>query len=188
MSFRVSAVCEDPTLDQYLVVPLLRSLMAAVGKPHASVTVVTNPKLNGISTVETNFASIATRYAAVANLVVFAVDRDAEAGRRAKFDSLRSALPPSAAAKVRVLLAVEETEVWSLWGSRSEISATWAEVRAERDPKERFFDPLLIPTDATQPGRGRGRLIKASLSAGWASLASGCPELADLEADVRTMV
>lgn len=68
----------------------------------------------------------------------------------------------------------------------AELSESWVDVRAERDPKQRFFDPLLQPSDSLVLGRGRQRLIERSLASGWSSLRDGCPELAEAEAEVRS--
>ncbi len=78
--------------------------------------------------------------------------------------------------------------MWAVWGVRSLLGVSWSAVRAERDPKERFFDPQTTDADAKAPGKGRTRLIKESLSAGWASIASGCPELKDFEKSLRERV
>jgi hypothetical protein len=194
MSCNVYVVCEDHTLDQYTVVPVVKEMMRSLGKPNATVRAVTNPRLQGISQVETLFDSLATRYAAIGDVVIFALDRDAEDGRRgrsdraAKFRAKVSALPASISRKVKVVLAVEETEVWALWGSRSRIAATWADVRRERDSKERYFDPLTTTADMRLPGAGRERLVRLSTDNGWGSLSSGCPELAELASDVRAVL
>lgn len=189
MSFRVFVVCEDHTLDQYVCVPVVQAVMAYLGKPRAVVKVVTSPRLTGISSVEGEFESIAARYAAIGDLVVFALDRDAMDGldgrkdRQAGFQARVDALPAEVAAKVDVVLAVEETEVWALWGYRSEL--VWADVRAERDSKELYFDPRVEKEDLRHPGKGRARMTAMSLAAGWQSLATGCPELRAFETRLR---
>jgi len=190
MSFKVAVVCEDHTLDQYVVVPIIRAVLSAAGKPQAVVRVVTSPQLRGISNVETEFEAIATRYAAINDLVIFALDRDALDGqdgrgdRAAGFSSKVAALAPAIRDKVEVVLAVEETEVWALWGVRAEIGDSWSVVRRERDSKERYFDPFVTKGDMRQPGQGRTRLVGLTLEQGWSSLSTGCPELADLKSRV----
>lgn len=194
VSFRAFVVCEDHTLDQYACVPVVSAALAAVGKPRAVVKAVTSPHLGGISDVERQFEDVAVRYAAISDLVVFALDRDrmdGQGGRRDRLKGLldrKADLPEAVGAKVDVLLAVEETEVWCLWGQRTRIAASWAEVRTERDPKARYFDPLLEKNDARLPGRGRQRLVSESLANGWDSLTAGCPELKDFESRLRGRV
>ncbi len=45
---RVLVIPEDFRQDQYLLKPLVESLLAAVGKPQARVRVMTDPLLGGI--------------------------------------------------------------------------------------------------------------------------------------------
>ncbi|WP_134196228.1 hypothetical protein [Curtobacterium sp. PhB25] len=192
MSFKVAVVCEDHTLDQYVVVPIIRAVLSAAGKPQAVVRVVTSPQLRGISNVETEFEAIATRYSAINDMVIFALDRDALDGqggrgdRAASFSAKVASLEPAIRSKVEVVLAVEETEVWALWGVRSDIKDSWAVVRGERDSKERYFDPFVTRGDMRQPGQGRTRLVSMSIDQGWSSLSTGCPELADLKTRVAS--
>lgn len=192
MSFRVFVVCEDHTLDQYVVVPIVKAMLSHLGKPKALVKVVTNPRLTGISHVESQFVELAERYSAIGDVVIFAVDRDALDGvdgrgdRAQAFETRRANLDEAVRGKVEVILAVEETEVWALWGSRADLGAAWSTVRAERDSKELYFDPQVTPADLRQPGGGRGRLVSQSLSNGWGSLVSGCPELKALEDRLAT--
>lgn len=191
MSYRAFVVCEDHTLDQFVAVPVVLAMLKQVGKPHARVRPVSNPRLQGISQVESKFAEIAERYAKISDLVVFALDRDKQDGiggrgdRRAKFADLHSRLAAEVAAKVDVVLAVEETEVWALWGSRSQLGEGWSTVRAEQHPKERFFEPLVNKSDVRQPGGGRSRLVALSLASGWDSLAGACDELREFEERTR---
>ncbi|QJW37830.1 hypothetical protein [Cellulosimicrobium protaetiae] len=191
MSFRVFVVCEDHTLDQYVAKPVIEALLGHLGKPRSQVKVVSNPRLNGIGDVEAQFESIATRYAAIGDLLIFALDLDCCDGqegrknRRHSFDEKIAKLPSNVLGKVVVVLAVQELEVWALWGSRSKLNAQWSAVRAERDPKELYFDGMTTDADSKFPGKGRARLITESLAAGWQSLATGCPELGDLESQLR---
>lgn len=194
MTFRAFVVCEDHTLDQYVAVPVVRAALAELGKTRAAVKAVTNPRLTGISSVETQFAEIAERYAAIGDLVVFSLDLDKLDGkggrgdRQAGFSFRLGELPAKVREKTAVVLARQELEVWALWGSRSDLQASWADVREERDSKERFFDPLVTKVDLQQPGAGRTRLVEKSLSSGWASLSAGCPELASLYSDLKTIL
>lgn len=182
-------VCEDHTNDQYIAVPVIQAAMKAAGKPNAKVSAVTNPRLGGISELQTNYVDIAKRYGAI-GVVVFVVDRDGEDGlegrknRLASMASLKGGLDEDLASKVVNVVAVEELEVWALWGARRKISASWSDVRAERDPKEAYFDVLLDGEDAKKPGGGRVKLVKESLGETWSSFASGCPELRNLEVDL----
>lgn len=115
--------------------------------------------------------------------------QDGRAGagdRRAAFADRLAALPADVRAKTLVILAVQELEVWALWGSRAQIPDPWSLVRAERDPKERYFEPLLTDGDRMSLGRGRIRLVRLNLASGWQSLRDGCPELRDAEDEIKS--
>lgn len=47
MSVNVLVIPEDPTLNGYILRPLVRMILADVGKPNANVTVLPNPRLRG---------------------------------------------------------------------------------------------------------------------------------------------
>lgn len=47
MSFRALVVPEDPALNGYVLKPLAQSLLAEAGKPHASVKLLTDPRVRG---------------------------------------------------------------------------------------------------------------------------------------------
>lgn len=191
MSYTTFVVCEDHTLDQYVVTPIIKQLLASVGKPRAKVKVVTNPRLTGIADVLEQFAELVERYAPLGDAVLFSVDLDGEDGsegnrnRMLQFSSRLGDLDEVLRSKVFVVLAVQEVEVWCIWGSRSDLPVAWPVVRAERDPKELYFEPLLKDGEEKLPDRGRKRLVAEALSQGWASLKAGCPELEQLENEIR---
>lgn len=191
MSFRIHIICEDHTLDQYVVRPVMRAMAAAVGRPRARVTAVPTPPPRGIEAVMKEFDGLCERYAAIGDLVVFALDADGLDGsdggtdRRAVLEARRRALPPAVADKVMVILAQQELEVWAMWGVRARVPAGWSTVRAERDPKDVYWSDLVERADATVPGKGRQRLVEKTLALGWASACEGCPELAEATEEMR---
>ena len=79
-------------------------------------------------------------------------------------------------------LAIEEVEVWMLALHRERLGVPWAEVRADRDPKERFAQPLLrelAPRMAL--GGGRVRAMEPLGQKEWRTLLQLCPELGELQ-------
>jgi hypothetical protein len=190
MSLRIMIACEDHTLDQYVACPVIKAMMAHLGRPRADVRVITSPRLRGINTLTEQMCEILEQYGKISDLIIFAVDGDCEDGRDGKPDrhtKLRRLMEacPTSSDKGAVVIARQELEVWALWGSKSKIKGRWSEVTQERDPKERYFEPLLTSADLQAPGRGRQRLVALSIAQGWASLAGGCPELKELEDEVR---
>jgi hypothetical protein len=193
MSTRLAVICEDPTYDQYLVRPVLRSLLARLSKPKAAIQVVDNPRARGDVQVMGRACEFVERYSAIADAIIFVLDQDCEDGQGGRPDKrvrLENAIADckEGREKVVTLLAVQEVEVWALWGARGDIPDTWGAVRSECHPKEVYFNPRLVDSDALRADGGRARLIGASLASGWASLASGCPELLRLEAELRAVI
>jgi hypothetical protein len=181
--------CEDHTLDQYIVRPVISALLADLGRPSADVRVITNPRIQGISNLKAKACSILERYSLISALVIFIVDCDCEDGQNGRLDRyalFRNLLDNCSNHDTAALVvARQEVEVWALWGSRSNLGVSWQTVVRERHPKERFFEPLTTPADNRVPGRGRQRLIALSLDQGLRSLCSGCPELKDLQDEIR---
>jgi hypothetical protein len=190
VSFKVAIACEDHTLDQFVVRPVVSAMLAALGKSKARVQVITSPRLHGFDDLVRQVCDLVARWGAVSDLVIIAADTDCDDGElrpRNKPQSLHGALADchSHSERAIAVFARQEIEVWSLWGVRVDLGAAWADVRTDCDPKERFFEPLLTEDDQRRPDRGRTRLTTRSLEAGWQSLKGGCPELAELEAEVR---
>jgi hypothetical protein len=190
MSIRIMVACEDHTHDQYVAVPIIKLLMRHLGRPQADIKVITNPRLQGISNVLSLMCDILERYEKYSDLVIFVVDGDCEDGvdgRPDRLAKLRNKIESceNNPGNGLVVVARQEVEVWALWGSRSVIGDSWNTVTNERDPKERYFQPLLTTADARMPGGGRRRLTELTVATGWRSLAGGCPELRDLEREVK---
>jgi hypothetical protein len=192
MSFKVAVVCEDHTLDQFIVRPVIGALLQAIGKPRANVHVVTNPQLRGIGDLRVQACELLRRYAPISNAVVYVIDTDCEDGTRGRRDrqaDLRHILGGCDADqdKAFTVAAIQEVEVWALWGMRAQLPP-WAQVRAHCDPKEAYFEQFVTEADRRRPDRGRTRLVEKTLSAGWASLSSGCQELDELAHAVRAVI
>jgi len=181
---KVAVACEDHTLDQYALRPIVQAALAACGRRNAHVHIITDPRIQGYEALRRHACGILQRYSRIADRVLFVIDGDGDANRAASFWDLLATCD-SAQQQACVVAAAQEVEVWLLWGQRSALGVPWAEVRTEPHPKERFFEPLLTDNDRRRPDGGRTRLAKASLAAGWSSLAAGCPELGALVEDLR---
>lgn len=194
MSVKVAIACEDHTLDQYILVPVVSALMNVLGKPRAKVAPVSNPRIRGDTHLMAAACELLDRYGPVADVVIFVIDIDCEdglAGRPDKLLRLRNRLDScdsSYRSRAVAVGAVNEAEVWALWGVQGEIGDPWQTVRADCHPKDTYLRQVTRPGDANSPGRGRKRLAEQSVSRGWASLKAACPELATLEEQVRSVV
>lgn len=179
---KVMVVPEDPTIDQYILKPVVEQLFADLGKS-PRVQVLSKPRLRGVAQaldpavladiVETN---------RMIDLFLVLVDRDGDAHKR----------PLEAKERTRehldrlfVCLAIEEVEVWMLALHRESLDVPWKEVRAERDPKERFARPFLA-AHAPKLSAGGGRAwAMRELGAKWKGVLEVCPELNELTESVR---
>jgi hypothetical protein len=180
VSYRVLVIPEDPTYNGYILKPLAEHLLAAVGKPQARVTLLTNPKLGGFEEAK---AAIRGRLAdayGYFDLWLFLPDADRASGL--------TALENEIAAKGVWLLccaARPEVEAWLLAGHRDKLSLPWSEVVHHPRLKEEVFEPFLARHgDPRRAGGGRDLLMNETL-ANYQGLLKVCPELAELEARLR---
>lgn len=194
MTCRIAIACSDHTLDQYILIPVVKSLMRSLNKRQARVWPIQNPRIQGDGEYFKRMCELLEKYGPIADVVVFVVDLDCEDGqdgrpdRLAKVAAILDGCQSQHRSKAAVVGAVNEAEVWALWGSRHTLGASWQAVRDDCHPKERYFYGLLTAADEMRPDRGRSRLTQVSLSVGWASLKAGCPELASLESAISSIL
>lgn len=179
MSFRVAVACEDHTVDQYILKPLLEGALRWAGRPHARVRMITSPRIQGISDLRRELCSILKPWLFQADALVVVVDRDCDPQRQAAWTQLIDACDIDAN-RVHLLVPEQEAEIYCLWGVRRDLPGSWDDVRDECHPKEVYLEPRLSRADLARPDRGRKRLIESSLASGFESIASGCNELRDL--------
>ena len=174
---KVMVIPEDPTHDQYILKPIVEQMFAGLGKS-PRVQVLSNPRLHGVSQALSApiLADIVAMYPMV-DLFLVLVDRDAEPKRPSQAEERAQEHPD----RLFVCLAIEEVEVWMLSLHRDSLDTAWTEVRAERDPKERFAQPFLAASaPKLSPGGGRVWAMR-ELGAKWKGVLKVCPELAELE-------
>jgi hypothetical protein len=174
---KVLVIPEDPVLDQYVLKPIVERMFEDLGR-RVAVRVLTSPRLQGIAQALDRdvLARIVSQYA-MHDLFLLMVDRDAVESRAA-LAATREAEHPG---RLFACLAVEEVEVWMLALHRERLGAPWKEVRADRDPKERFASPLLAQLAPRMAlGGGRVRAMEPLGHKGWRTLLQLCPELGEL--------
>jgi len=183
VSFQVLVIPEDQTYNGYILKPIVERMLAELDKPNARVTILPNPKLNGYPhAVSAIRGDLIDRYRHF-HLWLFLPDGD----RASDLGFLESEL---AGRGVHLLCcaAVPEVEAWLLAGYRDRLSLSWGDVRQHRRLKEDIFEPFLAQFgDSRSPGGGRERLVREAL-ANYRGLLSVCPELADLEGRLRTLL
>jgi hypothetical protein len=181
----VLVIPEDFRKDQYLLRPIVQAMLQSLGRPSATVRVLTDPLLGGIARALSwsQIDGILTRYRGMVDLFLLVVDRDGDAARRDSLDRLEQLARPGLAAD-RLLLAEnawQEIEVWGLAGQQNLPGGwNWADIRAEPNPKEVYFMKLcLLRGLLDEPGQGR-RTIGREAAARYGRVRQLCPE--DVEA------
>ena len=155
----VLVIPEDFRKDQYILKPLFERLLASLGRRRAKVRVCQDPLLGGVGEAlkRERIAEIVARYEGMTHIFVLCVDRDGEEGRRRRLDRLEEEFGDGRAFVAEN--AWEELETWVLAGIDLPGDWSWAEVRAERDVKEQYFDVLARDRGvADGPGGGRKAL------------------------------
>lgn len=174
---------EDPTLDQYILKPIVEQIFSDLGKS-PRIHVLSNPRLRGVSQAldPAILADIVSTNRMI-DLFLVLVDRDADVKKRPLEARERSAEHPG---RLLVCLAIEEVEVWMLAIHRDTIGAPWKTIREERDPKERFAHPFLAER-APQLGAGNGRAwAMRPLGQKWRGVLDVCPELEELKQSIES--
>ena len=155
----VLVIPEDFRNDQYLLKPLFERLFASIGKGRVKVRVCQDPLLGGVAAAlnSERIREVVDQHRGMTDIFVLCVDRDGELGRRVRLDDVESEFGGD-----QVFLAEnawEEIETWALAGLDLPSGWAWAEVRAEVDVKERYFEPLARQRGVSDgPGRGRKAL------------------------------
>jgi len=179
---RVLVIPEDPTLDQYVLKPVLRRLFADLGRK-ARIDVMLEPHLGGVDEALSQevLAAVLERHR-MADLLLLIVDRDCQQGRQSRLDARRRQAEEAGRTLIGCL-AIEEVEVWAL-ALADDPPAAWQEIRRECHPKEVYFEPFVRQKGwLREPGRGRAAVMEA-LRGNWQRLKSRCPELETLRQDV----
>lgn len=176
---KVMVIPEDPVLDQYVLKPIVERMFEDLGR-RAWVQVLTSPRMQGIDQAldREQLEDVIAKRRGMYNLFLLLVDRDAVESRAA-LAATREAEHPD---RLFVCLAIEEVEVWMLALHRERLGVPWRDVRADRDPKERFAAPLLVTLAPRMPiGGGRKRAMESLGQKEWRTLLQLCPELGELQ-------
>lgn len=173
---KVLLIPEDPTLDQYILKPVVTQLFADLGKT-PRIEVLSKPRLRGVAQAldARVLADVVADYPMI-DLFLVLVDRDGDLRRRQLADAREAAHPD----RLLVCLAVEEVEIWMLALHSEKLGVPWSEVRGEVDLKKRFAHPFLeAHAPKLELGRGRAWAMQA-MGAHWRGVCRRCAELAEL--------
>lgn len=152
----IMVIPEDSRRDQYILKPLFERLFRSLGRK-ACVRICQEPVLGGVHEAlkSDRLAEIVESYRGMTNLFILCVDRDGQTGRRSRLDQLEDRFV-GGDYLFFAENAWEELETWVLAGLDLPREWRWADVRAEVNVKERYFD-VLAKQRGVRDGPGGGR-------------------------------
>jgi len=191
---RVVIIPEDFRNDQYILKPFVEAMLTAAGRPRARVTVCRDPVIRGVDqALDRNvLAQILERYSGMTDLFLLCVDRDGDHNRRHALDALEvdaaGLLSPG-----QVLLgenAWQELEVWILAGQTDlPESWDWKAIRADIDPKERYYEPYAHMRGVSEQVGGGRKILAEEAARRYQRVRGRCPEdVQNLEARITGWV
>lgn len=182
---------EDFRKDQYILKPLIVAMFKELDIP-AVVRVAQRPTFRGVSDA-LRWEAIRTAidiYRGMIDLFLLVVDRDCDKNRKQALDAIERRAAEYLKTD-RLFLAEhawQEVEVWALAAHMLPAEWRWADIRAHRDPKEAYFDPLARArgVDAS-PGGGR-KALGEECGRKYRRVRSRCPEdVEELEKRIATL-
>jgi hypothetical protein len=159
---KVVVICEDFRKDQYIAKPLVEAMLGAL-RIRPTVIVAKEPMLRGVMEVLDwpKLMRVIDRYRGMAQLFLLLVDRDGNEKRRNKLDEIEKAASKHLGPNVTFLSenAWQEIEVWALAAQPLPAGWSWSTIRAEINPKERYFIPLVERRELTEEPAGGWRTM-----------------------------
>lgn len=175
-------------------------MMETIGKP-ANVRICREPRLGGVEEALKwdNLKTIIERYKYRTDLFILCIDRDNEEYRNVRLQNLeeqaKQALTKTREKKLFVTVQAEqEVEVWLLAGQNLPKEWSWSDVRSERDPKEKYFEPFAEQRGYKKIDRAKDKVDRARAELGkeaatrYDRVRQLCPEVAALEKRIRDWI
>jgi hypothetical protein len=188
MSLNVLIVAEDYRNDQYILKPIVDSMLEQVGKPNANVRVCRDPMIGGVEdALDSETVEEVVNINPLFDLYLLVVDRDAKDSREERLARVEANAAEHTRRTQSFLAgqAHQEVEVWLLAGQPDvpdALEASWADVRDERQAKERYYDPYVKQKTLTNsPGGGRKPLGRTAGSNYSDRVRQFCDEVRALE-------
>ena len=170
----ILVIPEDFRKDQYILKPLVSRLFKNLGAPNPRVQVCRDPLLGGIGEAlkTAQLAEIVNDQKGMTDIFIMCVDRDGNTGRRQRLDELETLFGAAFFAEN----AWEEIETWVLAGLDLPGDWRWADVRAEVDVKERYFEPLASQRGLADTPDGGRKALGEEASRRISAIRQKCPE------------
>ena len=140
----ILVIPEDFRKDQYILKPLISRLLRHLGAPNPRVVICKDPLLGGVDeALKTDkLSEIVSDQQGMTDIFILCVDRDGAVGRRQRLDRIETVFRGRCVFVAEN--AWEEVETWALAGLTLPSEWRWANVRAEVQIKERYFEPLAV--------------------------------------------
>ena len=167
---------EDFRKDQHMLKPLFSRLVKSFSRPSIHILVCHDPLLGGFGEAlkSERIEEILEKYEGMIDIFVLCVDRDGNVGRRQRLNQLESEFGNGVPFLAEN--AWEEIETWVLAGLRLPSDWLWADIRAEVQVKETYFEPLADQRGVSEsPGGGR-QVLGEEASRRIAAIRMKCPE------------
>ena len=173
---RVMIIPEDFLKDQYILMPLFSRLFRRIGSPSVEIQMCYEPRFRGVDQALTleRLAGIVRRFGGMVDIFVLCVDRDGVLGRRQRLDQIEAEFQGNCVFFAEN--AWEEIETWALAGLTLPSEWRWADVRAEVDVKERYFDRLASLRGLANTTDGGRQIFGAEASRRIRAIRQKCPE------------
>jgi hypothetical protein len=170
----ILVIPEDFRKDQYMLKPLITRLLWRLGAPNPKVEICRDPLLGGIGEAlkSNKLAAIVDDHRGMTDIFILCVDRDGDTGRRQRLNELEVMFGTAFLAEN----AWQEIETWVLAGLDLPGLGPWAKIRAERDVKEQYFEPLADHLGLTKTLGGGRKLLGYRASRNIPAIRQKCPE------------
>ena len=172
----IVVIPEDFRKDQYILKPLFSRLFKRLGASNPRVNICRDPLLGGIGeALKTDkLAEIVNDQSGMTDIFILCVDRDGVVGRRERLDQIEAEFQGRCVFFAEN--AWEEVETWALAGLELPGDWRWADVRAEVDVKERYFDRLALLRGLADSEYGGRRILGEEASRHIRAIRQKCPE------------
>jgi hypothetical protein len=173
---KVMIIPEDFRNDQYILRPLFDRLFKRIGAASVEVLICRDPLLGGIGEALKleRLAEIVEQNQGKIDIFILCVDRDGVVGRRQRLDQIEAEFQGNCVFFAEN--AWEEIETWVLAGVNLPSNWRWADVRAEVDVKERYFDRLAFLRGLVDTDGGGRRVLGAEASRRIRAIRQKCTE------------
>ena len=171
---RVLIIPEDFRNDQYILKPLFSRLLGSIGASSVRVEVCRDHLMGGVGEAlkSERLTEVVEQHKGMTDIFILCVDRDGEVGRRQRLDQLEEEFGPTLLAEN----AWGEVETWALAGFDLPSGWRWADVRAEVQVKERYFEPFAALRGLSDsPGGGR-KVLGGEASYRVSAIRQKCPD------------